>query len=410
MVLGAACARIVPPAGGPEDRTAPRVVAVVPDSGATGVSRDEPVRLTFSERMNRSSVRDWLEITPWPGRLVCVWEEQTLVCRAEEGWRPGTTYAVLLGTRASDPRRNALERPLLFAFSTGDSLDSGKVSGQVLTRSLPAEGVPVFLFAWPEDVAEPIDSTVSLGLDPLRALRIGESGKEGRFDLLFVPQHRRLLLAGLYDRDGDRSYDAEMDLWGFAPRPVVVGDSTRAAGPIDLYLVYADEPGDLAGTVTDSACAGYVPPARLRAAADSLEKILSGRVDAMGFPAVPNDSLPGATLSPAETESVRVNAEDLGTRLTAALTESLRCAAPIWVSAVRPDSTTAGEVRGTGTFQLTGLAPGFYRLSAFRDLSGDGVPQTDEPAGVFPQAVELLPGRRVTGIDWEIILAPRGSR
>jgi uncharacterized protein (DUF2141 family) len=120
--------------------------------------------------------------------------------------------------------------------------------------------------------------------------------------------------------------------------------------------------------------------------------------------------LPGATLSPAETESVRVNAEDLRTRLTAALTESLRCAAPIWVSAVRPDSTTAGEVRGTGTFQLTGLAPGFYRLSAFRDLSGDGVPQTDEPAGVFPQAVELLPGRRVTGIDWEIILAPRGSR
>jgi hypothetical protein len=130
----------------------------------------------------------------------------------------------------------------------------------------------------------------------------------------------------------------------------------------------------------------------------------------MGFPAGPNDSLPGTTLSPSETESVRVNAERLQIRLTAALGESLRCAAPIWVSAVRPDSTTAAEVRGTGAFQLTGLVPGFYRLRAFRDLSGDGVQQADEPAGVFPQAVELLPGRRVTGIDWEIVLAPREGR
>ena len=404
--LGAACARIIPPTGGPEDRTAPRVVAVAPDSAAVRVPRDTPVRLTFSESMDRSSVRDWLQITPWPGRLQCSWEEHTLVCRAEEGWRPGTTYTVLLGTRAQDPRKNRMASPRLFAFSTGDSLDAGELLGRVHTRSLTAEEVPIFVFDWPAAIRAPLDSSAALEPDPLGAVRGGESGKEGEFALRFVPRDRPLLIGALYDRDGDRAYDAGTDLWAFAPRPVVCGDTTRAAGETEIYLVYADEPGDLAGTVTDSACTGYVPPAQLRAAADSLDRILAGEVDAMGFPGGKGDTLPGTELTPAQTESLRAEAERVSLRLAAAIQDSLRCGAPIWVTAIRPDSTTAADVRGAGSFQLTDLAAGLYRLTAFRDLSGDGARQPDEPAGDFPHPVELGPGRRLTGVDWEIVLAP----
>lgn len=405
-LLGAACARIVPPTGGPEDRSAPRVLAVAPDSAAVRVPLDTPVRLTFSESMDRSSVRDWLQITPWPGRLQCAWEEHTLVCRAEEGWQPGTTYTVLVGTRAQDPRKNRMAGPLLRAFSTGDSLDAGELIGRVHTRALTAEEVPIFVFDWPEATPAPIDSSVPLEPDPLGAVRSGESGKEGQFTLRFVPRNRPLLLAALYDRDGDRTYDAGIDLWAFAPQPVVCGDTTRAAAETEIYLVYADEPGDLAGTVTDSACAGYVPPARLRATADSLERILAGEVDAMGFPGGKGDTLPGTELTPVQAESLRAEAGRARGWLAAALEDSLRCGAPIWVTAIRPDSTTAADVRGAGPFELTGLDAGLYRLTAFRDLSGDGVRQPDEPAGDFPHAVELGPGRRLTGVDWEIVLAP----
>lgn len=408
-LLGAACARIVPPTGGPEDRSAPRIESVAPDSAAVRVPPEAPVRLTFSESMDRSSVRDWLQITPWPGRLQCSWEQRTFVCRAEEGWRAGTTYTVLLGTRAQDPRKNRLEAPLVLAFSTGDSLDAGELTGRVRTRSLTAEEVPLFVFDWPETLAAPLDSSVALEPDPLNARRSGESGKEGQFALRFLPRGRRFLLAALYDRDGDRAYDAGTDLWGFAAQPVVCGDSTRGGTETEIYLVYADEPGDLAGTVIDSACAGYVPPARLRATADSLGRILSGEVDAMGFPAGKGDTLPGSALTSVQADSLRAEAERVRQRLAAAMEESLRCGAAIWVTAIRPDSTIAGETRAAGPFELVGLDAGLYRLTAFRDLSGDGARQADEPTGDYPHAVELAPGRRVTGIDWEIVLAPAGD-
>lgn len=408
-LLGAACARIVPPSGGPEDRSAPRVIAVAPDSAAVRVPTDAALRLTFSESMDRSSVRDWLQITPAPGRLRCTWEDQTLVCRAEEGWRPGTSYTVLIGTRAQDPRQNKMAAPLLLPFSTGDSLDAGQLAGRVRTRALTATEVPIFVFDWPETLAAPIDSSASLAPDPLSAVRRGESGEEGRFEIRFVPRHRSLLLGALYDRDGDRAYDADVDLWAFAPRPIVCGDSLRAAGEVEIYLVYADEPGDLTGTVSDSACAGYVPPARLRASADSLERILAGEVDAMGFPGGKGDTLPGAELTPAQAESLRAEAERVRVRLAAALRDSLRCDALIWVSALRPDSTTAADVSGTGAFELTGLVAGLYHLTAFRDLNGDGIRQPDEPAGEFPHPVEVGPGRRVSGVDWEIAVAAEGG-
>jgi hypothetical protein len=209
--LAAACARIVPPGGGPEDREPPRVIAIAPDSGATAVARDAPLRLEFSEAMNRSSVRDWLQVSPDPGQLATRWEEHALVCTPAAGWAARTTYTVLLGTRASDPRSNRLAKALLFAFTTGDTLAVGEIPGTVRTRSLAAEGMAVFVFTWPADTGGAIDSAAVDALDPLRALRRTEAAKDGRFALRFVPQRTPLLVAALYDRNGDRAYDPEED-------------------------------------------------------------------------------------------------------------------------------------------------------------------------------------------------------
>jgi hypothetical protein len=400
--LAAACARIVPPGGGPEDREPPRVIALAPDSGATAVARDAPLRLDFSEAMNRSSVRDWLQVSPDPGQLAMRWEAHALVCAPAAGWLPRTTYTVLLGTRATDPRSNRLAKALLFAFATGETLDVGDIPGTVRTRSLTAEGMAVFLFPWPAEARGTIDTAAVGALDPLRALRRTEAAKDGRFELRFAPRRTPLLVTALYDRNGDRAYDPEEDRWGFVPHPVVVGESTRTLPEVDVYVVYTDEPGDLVGSVADSACAGYTPPAHLRAVADSLGQILGGTRDAMGFLRSRSDTLPSAELSPVEADTLRAALTRLETRLQAALSESLRCTAPIWVTALKPDSTVAADARGTGPFELKGLAAGIYRLSAFRDLNADGVRQAGEPGGEFPHPVELLPGRRVEGIDWSV--------
>jgi hypothetical protein len=398
-----ACARIVPPGGGPEDREPPRIVARAPDSAATEVDLRQPLRLVFSEPMDRSTVRDWLLIAPWPGRMDCAWRKDTLECVPLDPWVDNTTYAVLLGVGATDRRRNALAAPVQFAFSTGPELADGRLDGIVRTHSLKPDGVTVYLFAWPEGTECPIRAESSLRPDPRSALRIAQTDKDGAFHLAFVPRRHPFLIGALFDRAGDRDYNEGADLWGFADCEVACPDTSAGPPGIEIYLVYADEPGDVSGTVVDSFCLGYVAPRRFRAQADSLRRILSGELDGSGFAPAPadSDSLPGLTA--AEQESLRAAIARLAAQMSSAKADSARCAPPIWVAAFHEGAdTAAAETRAAGPFELTDLSPGDYRLSAFRDLNGNGAYDAGEPAGRFPYAVGVRPGRKVTGAEWSI--------
>jgi len=405
LLAAAACARIAPPSGGPEDREAPRVLESLPDSGAVRISADAPIAILFSESMNRSSVQDALRIAPWPGRLNFAWEGNRLLCRPVEGWREATTYTAVLGAPAADGRRNQLAPPLVIAFATGDSLEHGQITGVLHTRALPKAGVPIFLFSWPPGLATPVPPEAPLRPDPLEARRIAETDKEGSFRLSFVPTGSPLLAAALHDRNHNRSYDEGEDLWGFSEEPVVCPDSASATVAIDLYLVYLDEEGDLAGTVRDSACAGFSPPAGLRQEADSLEAILAGERDPSGFLRAETDTLPPVALREAERESLTVELTRVRARLVAAQDESLRCAGSVWVTAVAAaDSSVAAEVRTQGEFRIEALAPGQYFLDAFRDLNGDARRQAEEPQGRLAAPVELRAGREVSSLEVEISL------
>ena len=406
LLLGAACARIAPPQGGAEDREPPKIVSLAPDSGAVSVAIDSPLEIRFSERMNRSSVQDGLRIAPWPGRIEFAWKETTLSCRPVEGWREGTSTTVLLGAPAVDRRRNALV-PRQFAFSTGDSLEKGRIEGLLITRSLEKKAVPVYLFGWPAELEPPVPAEAALRPDVLEALRVAETDVEGKFALSFVPVGGRFLAGALFDRDKNRVYDDGADLWGFGETPIVVPDTGSATARAELYLVYADEEGDLAGEIADSLCAGFIAPARVRAQIDSLRGILSGERDPTGFVRAKSDTTPPVTLRAAERESLTVNVDRLAARLPLAVTDSARCGTPIWVSAASTaDSSVSADVRTTGAFLIEGLPPGLYRVEAFRDMSGDARRQPDEPYGRLAEPVALKPGHVRDGIVVPILSAP----
>jgi len=421
------CARMVPPSGGPEDKQAPKVLAHAPDSAAVRVALGAPLRIIFDEPMNRSTVRDWLLVAPWPGKLGCRWDSSSITCWPERGWHENTVYTVVLSTEAVDRRRNRLARALEFAFTTGESLPSGSVAGVVRTRALKAQGVPVCLFPWPPGGLGEAGGR-DLKLDPRDALSIAEADAQGRFRLLHVAWGEDFLLGALWDETRNRVYDEDTDLWGFYPAKVqaealpqapldstvALHDSTAAppesaAAPglvgREIYLVYPDEPGDIVGEVSDSACAGFVAPATYRARADSLRRVLSGEIDALGF-ASQGDSAARVALTPSEEQALRAGIAHIDSLLVGAARDSLRCGGSIWVFAyAEDDSVPAGEASGTGPFTLGGLAPGLYRLEAFRDLDRDGEAGPGEPGGRFPTLIELGPGRRVEGVDFALTAA-----
>ncbi|MBD3237115.1 MAG: hypothetical protein GF330_10450 [Candidatus Eisenbacteria bacterium] len=399
----AACAQIAPPGGGPEDRDAPRVVAQAPDSGARRVAAEQPLRLVFSEPMNRSAVQDWLLIAPWPGKLEFTWREDTLTCRPAQGWEARTTYAVLLGVGASDQRGNGLQAPLVFAFATGDSLADGSLAGEVHTASLPRGGVPLFLFPWPDTLTPPLAAEASVRPEPREALRLAQTREDGQFSIPFVPRDTRLLLAALHDRNGNRAFDAGEDLWGFAAEPLICPDTSRAPVPVDLYLVYADEPGWIRGEVDDPLCRGYRPPRAYRAEIDTLQGILEGRLDPSGFAPVEGESGATVGLTVGERESLQVRIAELSERGETAAAESLRCDGPIWVRVQAAEADTlVAESRTRGSFEISAVPPGIYRLRAFRDANGNGVRDAGERSAPFPFPLEVRPGREVGGADWSL--------
>lgn len=406
LFLAGACARIAPPGGGPQDRDAPQILAQQPDSGALRVSADQPLRIAFSEPMNQSAVRDWLLIAPWPGKLDLRWDGDTLTCEPSTGWSPETTYAVLLGVGAADRHGNPLASALLFAFATGDSLADGRIRGELHTASLRRGAVPLFLFPWPDTLTPPVQAEVAYRPDPRQALRLAQSREDGSYEMPFVPRGAPFLLAALFDRNGNRAFDEGQDLWGFSEEPLICPDTSLAPVEGDVYLVYADEPGSIAGEVSDSTCLGYRPPRAYQAQIDTLQMILDGDLDPSGFAIAEGESLPAAQLSTAERESLLTRVSGLQGELLLAAAESLRCDGPIWVGAIADgDTLVAGESRSRGAFEIEELPPGDYRLTAFRDANGNGARDGGERRGAFPYPVEVRPGRAVSGVAWSITTA-----
>ncbi len=411
LLLPLACAQMAPPSGGPEDKTAPFILSHNPDSSAVKVAIDEPLVFEFSEKMNHSTVRDWLLITPWPDRMDCHWDHTTLTCTPTDGWQEETAYTILLGSLVADRRRNTLENPFDFSFTTGDSLPAGVVFGQLLTRSIPDQGITICLFEWPDSLdpalLEVPEADGAPGPDPRAAIRISQTDQTGSFTLKHVPSRTEFLLGALYDENDNRTFDEDKDLWGFAPRRITAAirdpaDST-ATGE-DLYLVFGDEPGDINGTISDSTCLGFVPPTLVRARIDSLKMILSGDLDVQGF-ATGTDSLAHLALTPLERDSISINIDQLGNQLETSLTDSLRCSASIycWLY-IEEETEPFAEIRTGADFiyEARSLPPGLYRIEAFRDLNNNKSPDQDEPLGHFGFPIELAPGRVIQGVDIEL--------
>ena len=126
------CAKEGMPPGGPEDTTPPEVVSVMPQSGSTRVDLSSRIEIIFSERMLAEITEESVFISPLPKEpFEFGWRGKKLVLTPKEPLLPDRTYVISVGTDAQDLRRNRLAQSYTLAFSTGEKLDYGNISGQV---------------------------------------------------------------------------------------------------------------------------------------------------------------------------------------------------------------------------------------------------------------------------------------
>jgi hypothetical protein len=248
----AGCARKLPPTGGPLDVLPPDLLATEPDSGAAGVKPGQPVRLVFSETMDRASVVANLLLEPGVRNLAARWRDgHTVELVPDPPLAAGRTYALLLAPGPRDARGNALARGRIIHFTTADSFPAGRIDGVVDGRGLPSSGV--FVWAYRADLNHAPDST-AFDMDAL-----GQSRADGAFTLpgLAVPGTYRLWTFA--DRNRNRSFEPGVDLLTRTDSLVVLGPGAPVAAGVRVLAVDPLAVAPFSGVVIDSLAPGAAP-------------------------------------------------------------------------------------------------------------------------------------------------------
>ncbi|NOZ57556.1 MAG: Ig-like domain-containing protein, partial [Calditrichaeota bacterium] len=217
-----ACARQGFPPGGPVDRTPPQIVRTYPEQGAVRVPLDATIEIEFSERVRPGTVEDALFLSPAPLQpLKLKWKGKRLLIRVPGGLRPARTYVLTVGAGARDLRNNMMRESVLLAFSTGDSLDRGRISGSVWSADGPATGVLVAAY----------DLNEHPHPDPTRdgADYFSQTGEDGRFSLGFLRRSWYRVFAW-DDRDANRLWSVGEEAVGVPWRDVSLLDSLSRGG------------------------------------------------------------------------------------------------------------------------------------------------------------------------------------
>jgi hypothetical protein len=209
------CAGQVMPSGGPPDTIPPSIVRSYPDSDAVRVVPDR-IELEFGEYVDRRSVEDAVFISPYVGQLEFDWSSTEVTVRFPEHLRKNTTYVITVGTDVADVRAgNKMAHAYSLAFSTGDSIDHGVISGRVFDDH--PDGIMIFAYNLREMGADTLNPSHT------RSQYIMQTGKDGSFRLKNIAFGPYRVIA-VRDEYRNLVYDREIDQYGVAPQDVLVSD------------------------------------------------------------------------------------------------------------------------------------------------------------------------------------------
>jgi hypothetical protein len=178
------------------------------------VPLDAKIRITFDEQMEQKETNEALFISPSfkePPDLK--WRGRTLIVKPEKALLEARTYVVTIGTGACDLHTNPLAASITFAFSTGDSIDTGSISGVADLEGKRQSGLSLWAYLLGDSLPDPI------GGSPDYITQTSEDGSF-RFSYLGLGSYR---LFATTDKNRDLLWDPGVEPLGIAAGDVVIG-------------------------------------------------------------------------------------------------------------------------------------------------------------------------------------------
>lgn len=218
-----ACARIGSPDGGPYDETPPRIVRTSPKFGSAKEKSVKKVVIEFDEIVKIDNASDNVVISPpqieqpeieADGRKVTVQLRDTL--------KPNMTYTIDFADAIVDNNEGNPFGNYAFTFSTGETVDTLQVSGNVLDASNlePVKGILVGLYrVGGEDDADSVSVLPDSVFRTKPFERISRTDGSGRFIVKGLAPGKYRVYA-LKDQNQNYIYDQKAEMVAFAERIV----------------------------------------------------------------------------------------------------------------------------------------------------------------------------------------------
>ncbi len=125
------CAAIQSPSGGPKDETPPEIIKVIPPDKSINF-KDKNIKVIFSEYIEESSISKAVEIFPKPSNPIKInLKNPSLIIEFNDSLIKNQTYVVSINRNLTDEHKVKIDQGIQLAFSTGNKIDEGSISGRV---------------------------------------------------------------------------------------------------------------------------------------------------------------------------------------------------------------------------------------------------------------------------------------
>ncbi|HKK21652.1 MAG TPA: Ig-like domain-containing protein [candidate division Zixibacteria bacterium] len=220
------CAEVGAPPGGEVDKTGPSLIASEPANGAIDVPPGDEVTLRFSERIVQPSGKQAVFISPRQQVAPKIkWKSDYITIKFADSFSVDQTYIISLGADIRDLRNNGIDSNVVVAFSTGPTIDSGKISGHTVTDGGTVPGMLVALYDTSLfSSGEPIDS--------IYPTYITQSNKDGNFSFQYLPEREYRMIA-FTDNNHNERFSPSREQFAVPDRSIIVGGSLPLN---DIYL------------------------------------------------------------------------------------------------------------------------------------------------------------------------------
>jgi hypothetical protein len=296
-----------PPAGGPEDKTPPEIIEVIPAADSTGISRTQKVQVVFSEKIDSESFRQRIIFYP---KLVFkkIGVSNNKLEIEFKGLLPETTISFYLKKGYEDNHNIKAEKSNFFYFSTTDSLERGLISGRIFfKKEVMAGGIARLTSIEP-------DTFKNVYKKP--ELRTAVADENGDFSFRYLPTDSSgFRLWAFLDTDKNGDYSSSSEFYFLHADTIYLTGRNAVYKNFTLNIIDPNEPGEVRGSIKNKTSIEKLVTVRIKNIVDdksdyealadtsgvySIRQVLPGDYTFSAFIDMNADSLPGSYADPVD--------------------------------------------------------------------------------------------------------------